>query len=272
MRTLKIFGSLIFFSCCIFSFFLYQAVLELTPRRLEYSTYMYKDHIFGDFWKPEGKGPFPVVIVVHGGGWDGRDKSDMTRICRTLKKQGISAFNINYRLVPNYIYPAQIDDFKDAAKYLQMHQKELNIDIHKLGAWGYSAGSQIAALGAFQLEKELPFKAVIDGAGPLDLTLYPNNPLAIAYLGKTIKEDPEIYRTASPVYMSDKDSPPMFIYHSFTDFTVHFKHSEEMKENLEKNHIQAELHTAPPLGHYLAFMLSKESEKLAVKFLNDKFR
>jgi acetyl esterase/lipase len=245
---------------------------DFLPRQNEFKTLKYSESEYGDLWVPQGQGPFPIVVVVHGGGWVGRDKSDMTRICRKLKENGIAAFNINYRLVPKSIYPAQIEDFKSATKYLAINRKQFNIDISKVGSWGYSAGSQIATLGAFQMDEDIHFKVIVDGAGPLDLTMYPDNPLAISYLGKTISEDPNLFKTSSPVFVSTSKSPPMFIYHSTNDQLVHFEHSLEMKKKLEENHVSVELYSIPILGHYLTFFLSTKAEDLAVRFIKEKFK
>ena len=60
-----------------------------------------------DAWIPDGKGPFPAVILVHGGGWNHGDKADNFRwVFEPLSKAGFAWFSINYRLAPKYTYPA----------------------------------------------------------------------------------------------------------------------------------------------------------------------
>ena len=73
-----------------------------------------------DAFTPDGPGPFPAVILVHGGGWNGGDKSGgknqgyTVPMHEPLAKAGFAWFEINYRLVPKYPYPACIDDVETA--------------------------------------------------------------------------------------------------------------------------------------------------------------
>jgi acetyl esterase/lipase len=237
----------------------------------DYKPLIYKADQVGDLWLPKGAGPFPTVILVHGGGWDGRDKSDMNRICKKLSQNGIAAFNINYRLAPQHIYPAPIEDFKDSIIFLVKESKNLGLDPNNLAVWGYSAGAQIATLGALEAQSQYKFKAIVDGAGPLDLTLYPDNPLAIQYLGKTIQEDPQLFKEASPLYLINDKTPPMFFYHSPQDLTVHFNQTTDAQKKLNEFSIEYEIHQVPLLGHYLTFFFSQESEELAIRFLKKQF-
>ena len=64
-----------------------------------------------DAWVPEGKGPFPTVIVVHGGGWETGDKQTFVPpLFEPLKRAGFAWFTINYRLAPKHPFPASVDD------------------------------------------------------------------------------------------------------------------------------------------------------------------
>jgi acetyl esterase/lipase len=250
--------------------FCFEVIEEFSPRQNK--TLEYKSDLLGDLWLPKGRGPFPIVLTVHGGGWNGRDKADMNRICKRLTESGIAAFNINYRLAPHYLYPSPIEDFKDAVFFLKKNELSLNLDLTKMASWGYSAGAQIAALGSLELNRRFNFKSIINGAGPMDLTMDPENKFAVGFLGNSYVNDPILFKTASPLNYIDADSPPMFIYHSTNDQVVSFKHSLAIAEKYNQNNVEIKIHKVPVLGHYLTFLLSESSEALAISFLKEKFK
>src|SRR6266540_2743575 len=73
---------------------------------------------------PNGKGPFPAVILVHGGGWTSGDKSTgVDPLFGPLSKSGIGWFSINYRLPPKHRYPASVEDVRseEHTSELQSH-------------------------------------------------------------------------------------------------------------------------------------------------------
>lgn len=174
-----------------------------SPPKKEVITYsQIKDlSLEGDLWLPSGKKNIPVVFVVHGGSWSSRSKEDMDNICEALVKKGFAAFNVNYRLAPDFPFPAAVEDFKTAVIHLKKNARRFNLDFTRVAAWGYSAGAQIAVLGALSLEKEIEFKALISGAGPMNLTLYPKDKSIIKYLNARFKENPQVFYEASPYFL-----------------------------------------------------------------------
>src|SRR5436190_12031384 len=87
-----------------------------------------------DAYVPEGSGPFPTVILVHGGGWTGGDKSGgpkkgyMAPMHEPLQRAGFAWFSINYRLAPAYRYPACIEDIETAIRWVKTHAAEYHLD------------------------------------------------------------------------------------------------------------------------------------------------
>src|ERR1700683_866736 len=68
-----------------------------------------------DVGMPEGKGPFPVVILVHGGGWGSGDKAkDISVLFDSLNRGGFVWVSINYRLAPKHRWPACLEDVQTA--------------------------------------------------------------------------------------------------------------------------------------------------------------
>lgn len=88
----------------------------------------------------EGKGPFPVVFYVHGGGYGAGTKEGGQQIAKELAKRGIAYCGFNYILQPKGIFPQCWWDFHNAARYLRKHAEKYNLDPLRFGAFGISAG------------------------------------------------------------------------------------------------------------------------------------
>jgi len=102
-----------------------------------------------DIYYPEvANGPVPAVVYVHGGGWIGGDKADGIgmMIIPALVARGYLVAAVNYRLAPQYRFPAQIEDVKCAIRYLRAKADTYRIDPTRVGAFGSSAGGHLVAL------------------------------------------------------------------------------------------------------------------------------
>lgn len=129
-----------------------------------------------------GSGPFPLVIMVHGGGFMFGDKADgagLTGVDQLLAA-GYAVASINYRLSGEAIYPAQIYDAKAGVRFLRANAAKYKLNPDKFGAWGASAGGNLVSLlgttcGVTELEGDLGnndqsscVQAVVDWFGPID--------------------------------------------------------------------------------------------------------
>ena len=135
-----------------------------------------------DLYIPEGTGPFPVVIMVHGGGFMFGDKADGAGLTGvdSLLAAGYAVASINYRLSGEAQYPAQIHDAKAAVRFLRANAATYNLNPDQFGAWGASAGGNLVSLlgttcGVEELEGDLGnndqsscVQAVVDWFGPID--------------------------------------------------------------------------------------------------------
>jgi acetyl esterase/lipase len=101
-----------------------------------------------DVWVPAGKGPFPTVLMVHGGCWTTSiaDRSLMNWIADDLRKDGIAVWNIDYRGVDRLGggYPGTFLDAAMAADALTAHAEEFHLDTNRVVAVGHSAGGHLA--------------------------------------------------------------------------------------------------------------------------------
>jgi acetyl esterase/lipase len=101
-----------------------------------------------DVWVPQGTGPFPTVLMVHGGCWTTSiaDRSLMNWIADDLRKDGIAVWNIDYRGVdrPGGGYPGTFTDAAAAADALKANARKYHMDTKHVIAVGHSAGGHLA--------------------------------------------------------------------------------------------------------------------------------
>jgi acetyl esterase len=91
-----------------------------------------------------GTGPFPAVIIAHGGGWEAGDKvTYVTPLFEPLAKAGFAWFSIDYRLTPDVLHPAQLDDLRDAIRFVRSNASRFNIDPNRIALLGESASGQM---------------------------------------------------------------------------------------------------------------------------------
>lgn len=94
-----------------------------------------------DFWKAEGDGPRPLLVMIHGGGWVAGDKKSYANSAQPYLDQGISVAAINYRLTPQNPLPAPVHDAARAIQFLRSKAKEWNIRTDRIALTGGSAGA-----------------------------------------------------------------------------------------------------------------------------------
>ncbi len=94
-----------------------------------------------DISVPEGKGPFPVCILVHGGGFTREDKQKQPKhLFKPLSDAGYAWVSINYRLAPTYKYPSSVEDLETAIRWVKAHAAEYHFDRSRIVLIGESAG------------------------------------------------------------------------------------------------------------------------------------
>src|SRR4051812_40488355 len=94
---------------------------------------------------PKGNKPTPVVINIHGGGWNHGVKESQTGY-NSFFKAGFAVANIEYRLTGQATAPAAVEDSRCALIYLVKNAKQLNIDVNKIVVMGGSSGGHLALM------------------------------------------------------------------------------------------------------------------------------
>lgn len=217
-----------------------------------------------DIYRPTGTGPFPAVLVVHGGGWK-RRSGDMEHICKELAEAGFIAFNATYRLAPSHRYPEPLNDIEDAAVWIKTNGHKYGARTLQLFAWGYSAGAHLVLRNAVKEDSKL--SAVVSGGTPADFTVWPKSELVYDFLGFNITERPDLWNEASPLFHISKKTPPVFMYHGAWDKIVEVDQMNRMANALKNQGIEVETYEASYMGHIAVYYLSNESIRRGIDFL-----
>ncbi|MBI4617124.1 MAG: alpha/beta hydrolase [Planctomycetes bacterium] len=230
-----------------------------------------------DAYLPKGEGPFPAVVVIHGGSWRSGTRRQLALHAWWFAREGLAAFAIDYRLAPRHVWPAQIHDCKAAVRWIRAHAAEYRVDPERIGAHGYSAGGHLAALlGAAGPgdglegvqegeESDTRIQAVSVGAAPLDLR---GSATFQEFLGGPPGAIPDVYRAASPVVHVSGDEPPFFFFNGSRDRVVRSNSLRAMIDPLRAAGIRAEFYEVEGTGH-IATVLHPGAIERAATFLRE---
>lgn len=120
-----------------------------------------------DLYAPEGAGPFPVFIFIHGGYWRALGKEDSGMMAGVLAENGIATAVIDYDLAPNVTLTEIVRQVRAATAFLWQNARRLNLDPDRIHVGGSSAGGQLAAMVlamGWQVDAGLPERPVKSGA------------------------------------------------------------------------------------------------------------
>jgi acetyl esterase/lipase len=187
-----------------------------------------------DLAAPEqGEGPFPAVLVIHGGAWRAGDKGDVGGVLREFAAHGYVAVSPQYRFCPKEPFPAQVHDVKAAVRWMKAHAKERRIDPERIGAMGFSAGGHLALMLGVTgpgdgLEGDVSaggpdtrIRAVVNYFGPADLGAKDipdvSKPLVRDFLGAVPSDKPDLAAKASPRTYVTRDDTPILTFQGTKD-------------------------------------------------------
>ena len=210
-----------------------------------------------DLHVPEGDGPFPTLLWVHGGGWVTGTRT-MGR-ANKMARYGYAVAATEYRLAAEARFPAQLHDLKGAVRWLRANAAEFRLDAGRIAGWGASAGAHLVALVALtpgianlegevggHLEQSAALQAVVDFFGVSDLVMLDSGRMTgtpmpgdsatmqHALLGYAPSDHPTEARAASPLGRVGREAPPFFIGHGDVDPLVPFQHSQLLHDALQR--------------------------------------
>ena len=188
-----------------------------------------------DVYVPEGNGPFPACILVHGGGWTHGDKRTFIKpLFEPLSKAGFAWFSINYRLAPKHHYPACVEDVESAIRWVKAHTGEYHVDPERIALIGESAGGHLVSLAGVRAKADTRVAAVVPFYAPHDLELQREDTCLKPLFGLKVLNDAarKKLREASPITYVHKGLPPFLLVHGTKDKGVPLQQSLKFKEKM----------------------------------------
>lgn len=238
--------------------------LRGTLGAIERSLHCYGHHAsqHGELFVPDATGPHGVVVVIHGGYWKARyDRSLMTELCEDLARNGLAAWNLEYRRVGDG--GGWPETFLDLAAGVDLlRDVDAPLDLGRAGAIGHSAGGHLAlwAAARARLPDDSPGasprvvpRAVVSQAGVADLRLAavtpPSDEPTRALLGGPPEDHPDRYAVASPRELLPLGVDQLLL-HGDRDETVSMKIAESYAEAALAAGDPCELRVLPGAGHF----------------------
>lgn len=284
-----------------------QVVLQTIQGRLfmnEFSDVSYvtgssDPHQILDIKIPDGKGPFPLVVFIHGGAWVRGDKTD-SEVGGAMEKaleDGYAVASINYRYAQDAQWPAQIFDCKAAIRHLRANAEDYRIDPEQIAVWGCSAGAHLAQMmgttngierfedkNMGNAEASSEVQAVVSYYGISDVSTWEmadwlsditttgKDPVT-TLLGDNYTEEQAL--DASPITHVSEKSAPMYLGHGKNDDLVAYNQSVTMADKMRASLGNELVDTYYPNNAAHAqesFWNSAATVKTALNFLQKRFR
>jgi acetyl esterase/lipase len=199
--------------------------------------------LVGDLYLPKGKSKAPVLVAVHGGGWQVGSKQFYRYWGLFLARAGYAVFSIDYRLGKAGAYPNAVYDVKAAVQFVRAKAAEFDLDPDRIGLVGDSAGAHLSALVALAGDQfnsayrddanaAVPagVKCVVGFYGVYDmhaqwmhdLVSRPNDKIVEKFLGVSPMQNRRMYFDASPIGHAtiDRNQVRVLLIHGTDDDIV----------------------------------------------------
>ena len=181
-----------------------------------------------DAYVPSGRGPHPAVIIVHGGGWEAGDRvTYATPVFAPLARAGFAWFSIDYRLTPQVRHTDQLDDLREAIRFVRRSARRFKVDPNRVAILGESASGQMVAQIATESPTEVAAAVSFYGVYDFETRTGDLSPRSIpARLFGITKLDDDARATLrrySPFHNAKKEMPPLLLICGTKDglFTSH---------------------------------------------------
>lgn len=217
-----------------------------------------------DVYVPKGTTNAPVFFFVHGGAWRMGDRSQYPPLGNRYALEGLVTVVPSYRLAPNHLHPAQIEDVAAAFAWTVRHIAGHGGDTNRIYVGGHSAGGHLAALLCLD-ERHLAahgispkhIRGVLALSGVYDLT-------GGEGLESVFGRDAEVRRVASPQTHIRRDAPPFLVTYCQWDYFSLPGQARAFHRALQQAGVAAELVYVPGENHISEMLKVSSQEDLTV--------
>jgi acetyl esterase len=242
-----------------------------------------------DLHVPDGAGPFPAAILIHGGGFDEGSRSTNVRpLFDLLANAGFAWFSIDYRMAPEFHFAEGSADVGTAIRWLKTHAAEYHVDPARIALIGESAGGFLVNYAGTHETAETKIAAVVDMYGPVDygklaelrrdhperfnmtsINRHANNGGGIHFFGAAQLDAEGLAKlhAISPIFAVHKGMPPFLAIHGTKDDQVVYEQSTAMCDAMHKVGAVCELITVEGGGHGMSGWRAPEMQHWKVKMI-----
>jgi len=222
------------------------------------------------FW-PVEPGPWPAIVLFHGGGWFRGQKEDIEPLARRIAANGAVVFNAGYEVLLNDVFfPETFEQTACAVVAADALAGEYGGIEDRLTVVGYSAGAHLGALAAFSSGR-FAESCAVDGAseivgfvgisGPYDSDVFPQ---LLLNFGSSRDDDPDLWAAGNPyTYFPDRPDIDVLLLHGDRDFVVAPAMSTWFSDALASNGNPVELMIDPDLDHFSIVDVNKGGAETA---------
>jgi alpha-L-fucosidase 2 len=235
-----------------------------------------------DLHIPDGPGPFPAAILIHGGGFDEGSKSTNPRpLFEPLANAGFAWFSIDYRMAPEFKFVDTREDVSAAIRWVKANAKKYHVDTTKVVIIGESAGGLLVNYAGTHETRETKVAAVVDFYGPVDygrlaverrehperfnmtsISRHASNGGGIHFFGVEKLDDAGLAQlwSLAPIAAVHTGMPPFLCIHGTKDDQVSYEQSIAMCEAMHKVSVPCELITVEGGGHGMSSWKAPEMQ------------
>jgi acetyl esterase/lipase len=220
-----------------------------------------------DLHLPQSGGPHPVLLWVHGGGWQSGSRAMGHAV--ELVQHGYAVAAPQYRFSGESKFPAQVHDLKGAIRWLRANAQTYALNPDRVAGWGASAGAfliSLVGLTCGQAEWEGDVGANVDQSSALQAVVnyfmvsdllaaaspsgdQPTDQMATSLLGYGVRQRPDAARQATPLTHVRKDAPPFLMLHGEADPLVPLAQSQAFHTALRKLGADSQFIAVPDAIH-----------------------
>jgi acetyl esterase len=224
-----------------------------------------------DLHIPDGTGPFPAAILVHGGGFDQGSKSTNVKpLFKPLSDAGFAWFSIDYRLAPAAHFAEAIADVDESIRWVRSNAATYHVDTSKIALMGESAGGLLVNYAGTHAPSDTEVAAVVDFYGPSDygklaqlraahperfdmasINGHAANGGGIHFFGVEQLDQPGVAKLhkLAPITGVHAGMPPFLCIHGNNDDQVAYEQSTEFCDAIRSVGSKCELITIDGGGH-----------------------